>query len=106
MGTSVPIAARTVGFAISSTRVAGASSHHPSAVWPAEFDQGSIDELSEQASDLIQTFVLTLRSWVKAQRGASSAANLPAARRRVATNLALAGRDASSKKLCEQETVH
>ena len=45
----------------------------------SDMPKDSIDELSEQALDLILTPVLTLNGWVKAQRSATGAANLPGA---------------------------
>ena len=76
----------------------------------SDMPEASIEELSEQAPDLIPTLVLTLNGWVKAQRGATGAANLPGAparRAKVGRNDPCpCGSGRKFKKCCGQETVH
>ncbi len=76
----------------------------------SDMPKDSIDELSEQAPDLIPTIVMTLNGWVKAQCGATGAANLPGAparRAKVGRNDPCpCGSGRKFKKCCGQETIH
>ncbi len=76
----------------------------------SDMPNDSIDELSVQAPDLIPEIVLTLNSWVKAQRGATGAANLPGAPARSTkvgrNDPCPCGSGRKFKKCCGQETVH
>ncbi len=75
-----------------------------------DMPKASIDELSEQAPDLIPELVLTLNRWVKGQRATTGAANLPGAPVRSAkvgrNDPCPCGSGRKFKKCCGQETVH